>query len=76
MVAHSRFNKILIAALQGDLSRASTVAQGNTCVNVLDLDPEGRCVVRALNLRDHLGDVAALPDSVAVMRPELVQMRA
>lgn len=63
VVAHSRFNKILIASLQGDLSKASSVAQGNTCLNVLDVSPDGRCVVRAVNLREHL-----LPDGTAALR--------
>jgi len=50
VVAHPRFNKILIAALQGDLAKASDVAQGSTCVNVIDLTSDGQCTVRALNL--------------------------
>lgn len=54
VVAHGRFNKIVIAALQGDVSRASDINQGNTCVNVLDVTPEGRVDVRALDVRDHM----------------------
>lgn len=54
IVAHSRFNKIVIAALQGDLSKCNAVPQGNTCLNVLDIDRDGTIEVRALNLQDHL----------------------
>ena len=46
--------QILIAALQGDVSTASEIKQGNTCINVLDLSPGGDCVVRALDVREHL----------------------
>lgn len=60
LVAHGRFNKILISALQGDVSKASDLAQGNTCINVLDFDPDGRVVVRALNVRDHILEPAAV----------------
>ena len=70
LVAHSRFNKILIASLQGDLSACSALAQGNTCLNVLDIAPDGYCVVRALNLREHLlAEGTALRDSVALDWP-------
>lgn len=55
IVAHGRFNKILIAALQGDVAKASDVQQGNTCINVLDVAPGGKCVVRLLDVREHLG---------------------
>ena len=54
VVAHGRFNKILISALQGDMSKASDLQQGNTCINVLDFDADGRVLVRALNVREHL----------------------
>ena len=54
VVAHGRFNKILISALQGDVSKASDLQQGNTCINVLDFDADGRVLVRALNVREHL----------------------
>ena len=40
VVAHSRFNKLLISALcWGDVSRAAEVSQGNACVNVIDFAP-------------------------------------
>tara|TARA_B110001452_G_scaffold45420_2_gene34708 strand:- start:616 stop:1524 length:909 start_codon:yes stop_codon:yes gene_type:complete len=54
VAAHGRFNKILISALQGDVARCSEIDQGNTCVNVLDLAPDGSCSVVVLNVRDHL----------------------
>ena len=61
VAAHGRFNKILIAALRGDLARASEVQQGNCAVNVIDLAPDGKADVRALDVRDHLqGAVKAL----------------
>lgn len=42
MVAHSRFNKLLISALcWGDVSRAAEVSQGNACVNIIDFAPPG-----------------------------------
>ena len=53
------FNKILIAALKGDVSSASDVEQGNTAINILDLTPDGAIVARALNLREHLKVAAA-----------------
>jgi broad specificity phosphatase PhoE len=59
IVAHGRFNKILIAALGGDVSAASDVQQGNTCLNVLDVAPDGAVDVRLLNGRGHL-EVPAL----------------
>ena len=59
VAAHGRFNKILIAALKGDVSTASDVEQGNTAINILDLTPEGGVVARALNLREHLQPAAA-----------------
>ena len=40
VVAHSRFNKLLISALcWGDASRAAEVSQGNACVNIIDFAP-------------------------------------
>jgi len=54
IVAHGRFNKIIIAALQGDVRKLGEVAQGNTCVNVLDIASDGSVDVRALDLREHL----------------------
>lgn len=55
LVAHGRFNKILISELQGDRSRCSEIQQGNTCINVLDVPQDGgACKVQALDVRDHL----------------------
>ena len=69
-MAHSRFNKFLIAALQGDLTKASDVQQGNTCVNVLDVrSRDGLCVARALNLR-------AAGESLVLLRNPTVGGRA
>jgi hypothetical protein len=55
VVAHSRFNKLIIASLRGDVSQAAKVSQGNACVNVIDFSVGGGacCVVR-LNVCDHL----------------------
>ena len=50
VVAHPRFNKILIASLLGDLAKSSQVAQANACVNVIDLTSDGRSMIRATNL--------------------------
>ena len=57
IVAHGRFNKILLAALlrSGDLRGCSEIEQGNCCINVLDFDMRDADDVRevALNFRDH-----------------------
>jgi broad specificity phosphatase PhoE len=57
IVAHGRFNKILLAALlrRGDLRGCSEIEQGNCCINVLDFDMRDADDVRevALNFRDH-----------------------
>ena len=53
VVAHSRVNKSLIAALRGDLSRCSDVQQGNTCLNVLDIAEDGKAEVVLLDYREH-----------------------
>merc|ERR1712118_634276 len=40
LVAHGRFNKVLLASLiYNDVSQFKTIKQGNTCINVLDYDP-------------------------------------
>ena len=55
VVAHSRFNKLLIGGLSGDVSQAAKVAQGNACVNVIDFPVGGgTCNVVRLNVCDHL----------------------
>ena len=41
VVAHGRFNKVLLATLLwGDASRYSEMEQGNTCINVLDYNED------------------------------------
>lgn len=59
LVAHSRVNKSLIAALRGDLRRCSEVQQGNACVNVLDLDEDGRPTELVLNFCAHVSGSGA-----------------
>ena len=55
VVAHSRFNKLIIASLRGDVSQAAKVSQGNACVNVIDFSVGGgACRVVRLNVCDHL----------------------
>ena len=63
VVAHGRFNKILLAALQGDVTRAGEIQQGNTCINVVDFDSRGGVHVRALNVREHLAMVPNVLES-------------
>jgi broad specificity phosphatase PhoE len=55
VVAHGRFNKILLAELTYERRRCSELDQGNTCVNVVDVAPDGACELVALNVLDHLG---------------------
>lgn len=80
VAAHGRFNKILISALQGDVARCSEINQGNTCVNVLDLSPNGDCKVIALNVRDHLlgpdGQVLGKEPPVPGVASQLTTMSA
>ena len=59
IAAHGRFNKILLAALRGDLTKSSEIEQGNTCVNVVDFAADGSCEVVALNLQGHLDALLA-----------------
>ena len=55
VVTHSRFNKLIIASLRGDVSQAAKVSQGNACVNVIDFSVGGgACRVVRLNVCDHL----------------------
>ncbi len=54
VVAHGRFNKIVLAALGGDVSRCNEISQSNTCINVLDVGVDGRCEVLAVNLTAHV----------------------
>jgi broad specificity phosphatase PhoE len=56
IVAHSNFNKIMLAELSGlGMGRMFEIQQGNCCINVLDFDPKGVVTVVALNLCEHLG---------------------
>ena len=57
VVAHGRFNKILMAALNGDVSKASDLQQGNCCINVMDISPDGTVVPLVTDLREHLAAV-------------------
>ena len=61
VAAHGRFNKVLLASLRGDRSKCSEIAQGNTCLNVVDVDRDGACTIVALNVRDHLRGATASP---------------
>ena len=62
IAAHGRFNKILIASLQGERAKCSEIVQGNTCINVIDLAPDGAYTVQVLNLRDHLTAAQTKPE--------------
>ena len=65
VVAHSRFNKLIIASLRGDVSQAAKVSQGNACVNVIDFSVGGgACRVVRLNVCDHLTSCRTRPASV------------
>ena len=60
MVAHSRFNKLLIGGLSGDVSQAAKVAQGNACVNVIDFpDDGGACRLTRIDVCEHLRSKAS-----------------
>lgn len=59
MMAHSRVNKSLIAMLRGDLRRCSEVAQGNTCLNIVDFDADGSSTLVLLDYCGHVGDSKA-----------------
>ena len=65
IAAHGRFNKCLIAALTGDLSKCNEIAQSNTCVNVLDITEDGSCVLQALNRVDHISPLSNMAPSTA-----------
>lgn len=55
LVAHGRFNKILLSKLRGDVSRCSEIQQGNTCVNVIDIAAaDGAVDVLVTDFRGHL----------------------
>jgi len=54
LVAHGRHNKILLAALSGDVSRCGDYQQGNTCVNVIDIAGSGEAKLLLTDFRGHL----------------------
>jgi broad specificity phosphatase PhoE len=54
LIAHGRHNKILLAALSGDVSRCGDFQQGNTCVNVIDIAANGEAKLLLTDFRGHL----------------------
>jgi broad specificity phosphatase PhoE len=59
LVGHGRWNKILLHSLLRDHSPESAMAaasshQGNSCINVLDMDAQGRWTLRLLGFVDHV----------------------
>jgi len=58
VVSHGRINKILISSLLG-FHEHELAAQGNTCINVLDVNQAGEWEARLINYVDHIdGGVA------------------
>ncbi len=57
LVAHGRFNSMLLAAASGlGKQEALTMRQTNTCVNILECDEQGRFNIHLLNCAAHLSD--------------------
>jgi len=55
VVGHGRMNKILLAALLFDnVLEFDEIRQGNTCINVLDMDLEGKWTAHVLNSVEHV----------------------
>lgn len=55
IVAHGRFNKILLASLlYGDVLKHSEIEQGNTCINIIDQRKDGNYEKVVLNYLGHL----------------------
>lgn len=55
IVAHGRFNKILLASLlYGDALKQSEIEQGNTCINVIDQRKDGQYDQVVINYLEHL----------------------
>jgi broad specificity phosphatase PhoE len=51
IVAHGVVNLLLLStALGAGLPAMAALEQENGCINILDIDPDGRCLVRAVNL--------------------------
>ena len=53
IVAHGRTNKILLASLLGQ-REAEIGHQGNTCINVFDVDMSGNCFAHVINYVGHI----------------------
>ena len=58
IVAHGRFNKLLLASLLG-LTNTESIVQGNTCINILDVDREGQWKALVLNHMEHIASSQA-----------------
>jgi broad specificity phosphatase PhoE len=59
VVAHGRFNTILLMALLGLQGRSDAIPQDYTGISVLDVDPEGHWKARVLNYVEHANHVKA-----------------
>lgn len=55
IVSHGRTNKVIIAAMM-DSKEINKIRQSNTCINVIDVDDEGKFTIRILNYIDHVKD--------------------
>jgi len=57
IIAHKSTNRVILASLLGvDVSRYRQIGQGNSCVNTIEVRPDGGFVVEGINLRGHLLD--------------------
>jgi broad specificity phosphatase PhoE len=55
IVAHGRTNKVLLASLLlRDALQFGSIQQGNTCINVIDLDREGVWTSQTVNYVEHI----------------------
>ncbi len=55
IVGHGRSNRVLLASLlRGDPLLHRDIDQGNTCINVLDVDAGGTWTARVLNYVEHI----------------------
>jgi probable phosphoglycerate mutase len=56
-VGHDIINSVLIAKLQGaNMDDYRTYKQGNTCLNILDVDQSGKVELKLLNCTRHLNE--------------------
>lgn len=63
VVCHSRLNRILISdVFLHDIRLFSTVQQGNSCINAIDVSVKGESKIQALNFIEHVKGTLA-PDS-------------